>query len=83
MRTTEEIVESLRAALESVGVVLPSLCVDPVTGAGDEPFALVDLGRCNVRTAEQLTELLRAVPAGDALRARVRKANRERRRLQS
>jgi hypothetical protein len=83
VRTTEEIVESLRAALEGVGVVLPSLCVDPVTAASDEPFALVDLGRCNVRTAEQLTELLRSVSAGDALRARVRKANRERRRLQS
>ncbi|MER6347625.1 hypothetical protein ACWC10_27375 [Streptomyces sp. NPDC001595] len=80
MRTSQEIVESLRVALESVGVVLPSLRVDPVTAASEEPFALVDLGRCNVRTAEQLTEVLRSVPAADALRARVRKANRERRR---
>ncbi|MFD7277812.1 hypothetical protein ACFV80_12370 [Streptomyces sp. NPDC059862] len=59
MRSTEEIVESLRAALNGVGVVLPSLCVDPVTGASDEPFALVDLGRCNVRTAERLASALR------------------------
>ncbi|MFF8872613.1 hypothetical protein [Streptomyces massasporeus] len=51
MRSTEEIVQSLRDALAGVGVVLPSLGVDPVTGASDEPFALVDLGRCNVRTA--------------------------------
>lgn len=42
-----------------VGVVLPSLTVDPVTGASDEPFALVDLGRCNSRTAERLASVLR------------------------
>lgn len=81
MRTTEEIVEALRAALKGVGVVLPSLRVDPVTGAGEEPFALVDLGRCNVRTAEHLTDVLRMVPSDDALLARVRTVNRERERL--
>ncbi|MEU1159943.1 hypothetical protein ABZ372_03605 [Streptomyces sp. NPDC005921] len=59
MRTTEEVVETLRAALRDVGVVLPSLCVDPVTGASDEPFALVELGRCNVRVAERLASVVR------------------------
>ncbi|MDN0194174.1 hypothetical protein [Streptomyces sp. S.PNR 29] len=59
MRSTEEVVQTLRDALVGVGVVLPSLCVDPVTGAGDEPFALVELGRCNVRTAERLASVLR------------------------
>ena len=59
MRSTEEVVETLREALTGVGVALPSLCVDPVTGASDEPFALVDLGRCNVRTAERLASVLR------------------------
>ncbi|WP_425579674.1 hypothetical protein [Streptomyces coacervatus] len=59
MRSTEEIVETLREALTGVGVALPSLRVDPVTGASDEPFALVDLGRCNVRTAEKLASVLR------------------------
>ncbi|MFG2791576.1 hypothetical protein [Streptomyces sp. NPDC048419] len=59
MRPTEEVVETLRAALVGVGVVLPSLTVDPVTGASDEPFALVDLGRCNTRTAERLASVLR------------------------
>ncbi|MER6220471.1 hypothetical protein ACWCYL_10920 [Streptomyces sp. 900105755] len=59
MRTTEEVVETLRSALRGVGVVLPSLCVDPVTGAGDEPFALVELGRCNVRVAERLASVVR------------------------
>ncbi|MFF9808955.1 hypothetical protein ACF1G5_28210 [Streptomyces coeruleorubidus] len=77
MRSTEEIVESLRDALAGVGVVLPSLRVDPVTGASREPFALVDLGRCNVRTAEHLTEVLRSLPVRETLRARVRHVNRE------
>ncbi|MET7686242.1 hypothetical protein [Streptomyces sp. NPDC005423] len=57
--STEEIVIELRAALTEVGVVLPSLGVDPVTGADDEPFALVTLGRCNVRTARKLASVLR------------------------
>jgi hypothetical protein len=57
--STEEVVQELRAALDGVGVVLPSLGVDPVTGASREPFALVALGRCNVRTAEQLAAVLR------------------------
>ena len=59
MRSTEEVVESLREALTGVGVALPSLCVDPVTAASEELFALVDLGRCNVRTAEKLASVLR------------------------
>ncbi|MER5787925.1 hypothetical protein [Streptomyces sp. NPDC001980] len=59
MRPTEEVVETLRLALRGVGVVLPSLCVDPVTGASDEPFALVELGRCNVRVAERLASVVR------------------------
>ncbi|MFI7015672.1 hypothetical protein [Streptomyces sp. NPDC050164] len=69
--------ESLRDALAGVGVVLPSLGVDPVTGASKEPFALVELGRCNVRTAEHLTEVLRSLPVGETLRARIRHVNRE------
>ncbi|MFG2969234.1 hypothetical protein ACGFZS_38800 [Streptomyces sp. NPDC048288] len=59
MRPTEEVVESLRTALRGAGVVLPSLGVDPVTGVGDEPFALVELGRCNVRVAERLASVVR------------------------
>lgn len=59
VRSTEEVLEVLRAALVGAGVVLPSLDVDPVTAAGDEPFPLVSLGRCNVRTAERLASVLR------------------------
>ncbi|MFF7448278.1 MULTISPECIES: hypothetical protein [unclassified Streptomyces] len=59
MRSTEEVVASLREALVGAGVVLPSLRVDAVSAATGEPFALVDLGRCNVRTAERLASVLR------------------------
>ncbi|MFF3613713.1 hypothetical protein [Streptomyces sp. NPDC002580] len=65
VRPTEEIVAELRAALTGVGVVLPSLGVDPVTGASGEPFALVALGRCNVGTAQRLTAVLRACGTGE------------------
>jgi hypothetical protein len=59
VRSTEEVVEILRQALVGAGVVLPSLGVDPVTGASDEPFPLVELGRCNVRVAERLASVVR------------------------
>ncbi|MET7601747.1 hypothetical protein ABZU45_02375 [Streptomyces avermitilis] len=64
VRSTEEVVEELRAALVEVGVLLPSLRVDPVTGASDEPFPLVALGRCNVGTAQKLTAVLRGLAGG-------------------
>lgn len=66
VRSTEEVVEELRVALTGVGVVLPSLRVDPVTGASDEPFALVALGRCNVGTAQRLTAVLRGLGGGES-----------------
>ncbi|MFE6285658.1 hypothetical protein [Streptomyces sp. NPDC057877] len=50
MRSTEEVVGSLRKALLGVGVVLPGLRVDSV---------LVDLGRCNTRVADRLASALR------------------------
>ncbi|MET7437266.1 MULTISPECIES: hypothetical protein [unclassified Streptomyces] len=65
VRPTEEIVAELRAALAGVGVVLPSLRVDPVSGASDEPFALVALGRCNVGTARKLAAVLRGRGTAD------------------
>ncbi|WP_369037186.1 hypothetical protein [Streptomyces adonidis] len=62
--STEEIVVRLRAGLKGVGVALPSLGVDPVSGASDEPFALVLLGRCNVRTATRLAAVLEGLASG-------------------
>lgn len=58
-RSADEAVEQLRAALHDVGIVLPSLRVDPVTGAQGDPYALVDLGRCNLGVASRLAAVLR------------------------
>jgi hypothetical protein len=55
----EEACEELRDALRAVGVTLPSLGVDAVSCAGSAPFALLDLGRCNVATARALAAVLR------------------------
>jgi len=62
--TTDDVVVRLRAALKGVGVALPSLGVDPISGASDEPFALVLLGRCNVKVATRLAVVLEGVAAG-------------------
>ncbi|MFF5534253.1 hypothetical protein ACFY71_17455 [Streptomyces cinerochromogenes] len=59
MNETEKAVEELRAALHGVGVILPSLRVDPVSAAHEEPYALVDLGRCNLGVASRLAAVLR------------------------
>ncbi|MCQ9185187.1 hypothetical protein KMT30_40400 [Streptomyces sp. IBSBF 2953] len=58
-RSVQEAVEQLRAALDEVGIILPSLRVDPVSGAHGDPYALVDLGRCNLRVASRLAAALR------------------------
>jgi hypothetical protein len=63
-RTTEEAVEQLRAALHGVGIILPSLRVDPVSFAGQEPYALVDLGCCNLVVASRLAAVLREKACG-------------------
>lgn len=58
VRTAEDAVERLREGLAGVGVKLPSLRIDPVSCAGDEPSPLVDLGRCNLDTAQRLSAVL-------------------------
>ena len=58
LREAEKIVGRLREELEELGVVLPSLRVDPVTAATREPYPLVELGRCNLNTAKRLADAL-------------------------
>ncbi|MDQ8704563.1 hypothetical protein RCO28_19010 [Streptomyces sp. LHD-70] len=50
----------LGAALAAAGVTLPSLGVDLVAYSHQRPYALVELGRCNVATARALAAALRA-----------------------
>ncbi|OKI98594.1 hypothetical protein AMK10_00925 [Streptomyces sp. CB02058] len=66
VRAAEDAVERLRAGLAGVGVKLPSLRIDPVSFAGDEPNPLVDLGRCSVETALRLSVQLEAAAAHDS-----------------
>ncbi|MBL1081856.1 hypothetical protein JK359_07650 [Streptomyces actinomycinicus] len=81
-RTADEAVERLRDALREVGIVLPSLRVDPLSTSDEDPYALVDLGRCNLGVASRLAAVLRARGVGasspdEVLRERVRQLNRD------
>lgn len=80
-RTADEAVDRLRAALREVGIVLPSLRVDPLSIRDEDPYALVDLGRCNLGVASRLAAVLRRsaeqASPGEVLRERVRRLNRE------
>ncbi|MBZ3907985.1 hypothetical protein [Streptomyces griseiscabiei] len=58
-RSTEEAVAQLDHALRGVGIVLPSLRVDPITGASELPYPLVELGCCNLQVAANLAAVLR------------------------
>jgi hypothetical protein len=61
LQAAEDVVTRLRSALGALGVVLPSLRIDPLTAASEEPYPLVELGRCNVETAARLVALLNEV----------------------
>ncbi|WP_103516484.1 hypothetical protein [Streptomyces sp. SM10] len=66
VRAAEDAVARLRAGFTGVGVKLPSLRIDPVSCAGNEPAPLVDLGRCSIETALRLSALLEAKAAHDS-----------------
>ncbi|WP_219636987.1 hypothetical protein [Streptomyces sp. AJS327] len=53
----------LGEALAEVGLELPSLGLDPLSCTGPVPRPLVDLGRCNLAVARELTVVLRAYAA--------------------
>ncbi|MFE9094022.1 hypothetical protein [Streptomyces sp. NPDC007264] len=55
----EGIVEELRAALASAGILLPSLRLDPASLAREVPCPLVELGGCSVDVAARLAAALR------------------------
>ncbi|GHH85866.1 hypothetical protein GCM10018793_55470 [Streptomyces sulfonofaciens] len=58
VQAVEDVVTRLRGALAALGVVLPSLRIDPLTAASEEPYPLVELGRCNMDTALRLVAAL-------------------------
>lgn len=59
LKEAEAVRDDLSAALRSAGITLSSLCVDPMSYADEAPQPLVDLGRCNIQTARQITAALR------------------------
>ncbi|WP_353947139.1 hypothetical protein ABII15_21370 [Streptomyces sp. HUAS MG91] len=61
IRAVEEAIAGLKAELLTVGVLLPSVRVDPVSAAGESPYPLVDLGCVNLDTAMRLTAVLHEV----------------------
>ena len=58
-QVAEDMVARLRGTLDALGVVLPSLRVDPLTAVSEESCPLVELGRCNLDTAARLEAALR------------------------
>ncbi|MFD9816195.1 hypothetical protein [Streptomyces sp. NPDC059080] len=55
----EAVCGALDGALRAVGVGLPSLGVDPLSYGSALPLVLIELGRCNLATAQRLTAVLR------------------------
>ncbi|MFD7605122.1 hypothetical protein ACFWAN_32355 [Streptomyces mirabilis] len=53
----QEVLDKLAQALSGVGIVLPSLRLEHDRVSDDGPL-LIDLGRCNLRVARELSEAL-------------------------
>ncbi|SCK12309.1 hypothetical protein [Streptomyces sp. WMMB 322] len=63
--TSTEAVVRLQEALGGVGVTLPFLGIDLLSCSRPlDPRPLIELGRCNLETADALTEALRRVQDG-------------------
>ncbi|MFF3491397.1 hypothetical protein ACFYWS_08605 [Streptomyces sp. NPDC002795] len=58
LRVVEDVVAQLRAETGALGIVLPSLRVDPVSAAGEVGYPLVDLGCVNFDTAMRIVAVL-------------------------
>ncbi|MFJ2739538.1 hypothetical protein ACIO3O_07710 [Streptomyces sp. NPDC087440] len=59
IREAEVVREDLRDALKGHGIYLPSLGLDAAAMAATYSHPLLELGRCNLDTARQLTAALR------------------------
>jgi hypothetical protein len=63
LRDAEDTRDGLGETLRALGVSLPSLGVETLAYAEDDPNPLIDLGRCNMSTARKLLTVLREHPA--------------------
>ncbi|WP_405997388.1 hypothetical protein [Streptomyces sp. NBC_00829] len=57
VREAETVRDELSTSLRAVGIVLPSLRIDPASCMGTAP-PLIELSRCNLETARKLTAAL-------------------------
>ncbi|MGW4158078.1 hypothetical protein [Streptomyces sp. NPDC004788] len=67
VQPVQDVVAQLKAGLAAHGITLPSLGVDPVTLAasgGGFTHPLVELGRCNLDTAQRLVVALACAREG-------------------
>ncbi len=60
LRKAEDTRDDLSAVLRTLGIVLPSLSVEPMAYGDENPDPLIDMGRCNLRTARKLLAVLRS-----------------------
>jgi hypothetical protein len=60
LKEAETVRDELCEALHDVGIALPSLRVEPLAYGDVRPRPLVELGRCNLVTAQQLVTALRS-----------------------
>ncbi len=58
IREAEQVRDRLKETLRDSGVVLPSLGVDAAGYCDEYPTSLIDLGRCNIETANKLSDAL-------------------------
>jgi hypothetical protein len=64
LRDAETVRNELNTALRDLGIVLPSLWVEPGEYASVDLRPLIQLGRCNVETARRLLSALRSIRPG-------------------
>jgi hypothetical protein len=58
IQEAETVRDELWAALHGAGITLPSLRVEPLAYSDERPRPLLELGRCTLRTARQITVAL-------------------------
>ena len=61
----EQVLAELRAALRSVGVILPSLRIDLASTVAGQP--LIDLGRANLDTARKLARAIQKASGAESV----------------
>lgn len=62
VRDAEAARDGLKAALQGVGAVLPSMRIVPLSCTEESPRLLLDLGPCSVETVRKISAALESTP---------------------